>query len=291
MPSVQVVDFGPDPRAQAMGSFTHNFLNKLYEGGEKRRDENIFEDIKNRQKEGGSIEDLYADVIGAKGLSQSYKENTLKDLKELATLISNKDKTSIRSAENETRKDTNKINAARVANTSKQIDQANKNQKHKLTNEISKYVNTTTKDSKYNPEDKAMFNEMIQFQLDNNPELTIPQAFRQAEEAIIAKNDIVNHSKFVEKQKVGFFGATQQQYEKSYQDAEQTLEKYYDEGITSQTDLRKIAKRGGWDDAEITEMLQNVFRRNGRKARTPKPKEEAKEEETKTEDLDEVLFG
>jgi hypothetical protein len=285
MPSAQVIDFGADPYQNAMGGFAKNFLSTINEKSAQRRNEELFKRIADNYGEDSNPEDLFRDVLKSEGMDQEYKRNKLNEIKEYSQLATKAKLTGVDAAKLEQRKDelkvrqkTNEISEARIKNEEARIKTASEKAKRDLPKEIAAYTKNLFKDQDLDPEDTADINYFIREQMEDaeNP-IGIDQAAKKAYEFNRLQKQIINESKFVEKPS-SYIPGYNPKSEKEFQQAEQELQRLHDEdGITSQKDLRKIAKRGGWSNEEITQMLQNVFRRNGKALRGPKPKESSPE--------------
>src|SRR5690606_27983378 len=106
------------------------------------------------------------------------------------------------------------------------------------------------------------------------------------------KNILVNESKITNRPSSygGWVNPSPEQIEKGMEDAFKELEALYEAGVESQKDLRIVASRAGWNPEEITMMLQELFKRHGRKVRSPTKKIEAEVEDEQEDELDNVLF-
>ena len=75
MPSAQVINFGEDPYANAMGGFARNFLSEISEKALQQRNENIFQKIKEKYGKDAQPKDIFRDVLEHGGLDPDYKRN------------------------------------------------------------------------------------------------------------------------------------------------------------------------------------------------------------------------
>jgi len=301
MPQAQVIDFGSDPYADAIGGFAKNFTETLNKNAAQKRNEDLFKRISDSYGEDASPERIWRDILKTEGFDQDYKRDLLKEVKEYATLSNQAKKTgyedaklALRTSELFARNKTNEIAERRLdTEEAKAATTANESAR-KTANDISKFIKDQFTASGSTPtiQDLAAYNDLTR-QFMDNPENPLPlnQAFQQAYQFKQAQDNIINNAPFVTRPKPisesYWGGATPQQYQQAFDNAEVELKRMYEEdGITSQTDLRKIAKRGLWNDTEITKMLQTVFAQEGRKLRGPKPKDEY----TDTQD-DLILWG
>jgi hypothetical protein len=90
MPAAQVINFGEDPYANAMGGFAKSFLGTLNENQGQRRNDDIFKKVMSKYGPDAEPEMIYRDIANAEGLSQDYKRDKLKETLDLATLKSKK---------------------------------------------------------------------------------------------------------------------------------------------------------------------------------------------------------
>jgi hypothetical protein len=329
MPSAQVVNFGEDPYANAMGTFARNFLGEINEKAGQRRNENIFQKIKEKYGPDAQPEDIFKDVLEHEGLDQEYKRNKLNEIKEYAA-IATKGKTTpyqdamlkIRQEELNLKKDKAekgegekeitpyqkkvlKNQETRLSLERQRLDQATKTQDKKLPEYVDKYTTNLLKNAeeKLPAHDKADLNAFIeQLMTDEENPMNVNDAFNRAYDYIQARREKIDSVQITPRPSSWFKDnpdAIAENQEKAYLE----LKALHDEdGIESQKELRKIAEKAGWKPDEITEMLKLVFKGAG-KALRGAPRKDSSPEETaeipfeeqgeaaEVGGLDDILFG
>lgn len=331
MPSAQVVNFGEDPYANAMGGFARNFLGEINEKAGQRRNENIFQKIKEKYGPEAEPEDIFRDVLEHEGLDQEYKRNKLNEIKEYAS-IATKGKTTpyqkamldIRQeelnlkktkAEKDEKKNISpyqqkvlKNQEIRLALERQRLEQAAKVNDKKFPEHVDKYTTSLLKNAeeKLPAHDKADLNSFIeQLMSDKENPMSVNDAFNRAYDYIQARREKVDTVKITPRPTKwgGTTWADQEDIEQSMEKAFTELKALHDEdGVDNQKELRAIAERAGWKAEEITEMLKAVFRGAGKALRgAPRkqstPKQSAKipfQEQGATSQaagLDDILFG
>lgn len=307
MPSAQVINFGEDPYANAMGGFARNFLSTINEKTAQRRNDDLFKRIADQYGEDVSTERIIRDVIKAEGFDQDYKRNKLKELTDYATLGAKRDRNGYENAkleqrreELEVRKKTNEIAENRLNNEANRIQATAEKNKGTTSKQINDYASKVLKDASVNlpAHDRADLTNFMD-QLVNDPEnpMTIPQAYKQAANYIDARREKIDTVKIAERP--GYWSGTP--IVTAMQQAITDLQALHDEdGIDNQKELRTIAKRSSWKDEEITAMLQRVFASNGKKLRGPAPKSaqesakiplEIQGQTAQAASVDDILFG
>lgn len=295
MPSAQVIDFGPDPRATAMSNFGDALFGRITQKAEQKRNEDIFRKIKDNYGKEASPEVLYREVLGSEGMDQNYKKDILSTLKDYAALTNKsylnaneRDKLKLRADELATRNMTNDIANRRLKNEEDKVKNAADKAKKELPQEVAKYTANAlkTSDIKLRPDMKAELDSFVR-QLVDEEKAPIDQAFQHAYRYIEALQDLIDEGKITERP--GFF--SKGSVKEAMDQAEVELQKLHDEdGITNQKDLRAIAERSLWKPEEITEMLNRVFQRNGKKLKGPSPKAPVKPKGNTPEQSAEIPF-
>lgn len=321
MPSAQMIDFGPDPLTESMGKFASGFSDAFFKQQTQKKNENIFQRIKESYGPDAKPDRIFRDILEAEGLDQDYKRDLLKEVKEYASLAGKKDLTPYQAEMVELRKqDLNlkkakaeeetpitpfqqqnlKLQRERLNVDRQRLKQAADKNEKSLPDLVSKYTNSVLQnaDQKMPATDKALLNSRMISNIRDDG-LEIDAAMEEALDYINMKNQIVDEAEIEKRPQDGtFFNTTPQQMEESFNKAYQNLNQLYEAGIDSQRDLRNIAKRSGWKPEEITELLQAVYSSHGRKARTskqslPADKVTGSEQGMAQEvgGLDDILFG
>lgn len=329
MPSAQVVNFGEDPYANAMGGFAKNFLGEINEKAGQRRNENIFQKIKEKYGPEAQPEDIFRDVFEHEGFDQEYKRNKLNEIKEYAAL-SNKGKTTpyqqamldIRQEELNLKKDKAEKGESvknitpyqqkvlnnqetRLALERQRLDQAAKTNDKKLPEYVDKYTTSLLKssDDKLPVHDKADLNSFVE-QLMTDPEnpQNVNEAFTRAYDYIQARREKIDTVQITPRPSA-WFGDNPKEIAENQEKAYIELKALHDEdGIDNQKELRAVAERAGWKREEITEMLKAVFKGAGkalrgapRKQSNPQQSAQIPFEEqgaaSEEAGLDDILFG
>src|SRR5690606_12163405 len=88
MPSLQVVDFGPDSFSDTMGKFAQGFSDSFFQQQSQKRNEELFSRIKEKYGKDASPDRIMKDIIEAEGFDPEYKKDLVKDITEYAKLAS-----------------------------------------------------------------------------------------------------------------------------------------------------------------------------------------------------------
>ena len=310
MPSAQIVNFGEDPYANAMGGFAKNFLTTLNEKTGQRRNEDIFKKISDNYGKDADIEDIYRDVLKAEGFDQEYKRNKLNEIKDYATLANKsklngyeQSKLEQRRDELLVRQDANRIAESRLTNEANKVEANLTKNKAALSKQINDYSSKLLKDSELDLplHDKSDLNEFIeQLVSDKENPKSMSEAFNHAAEYIQARREKIDSLEMPARPSswAGFANPSPKDLEQGMEQAYLVLKALHDEdGVTSQKELRKIAKKGGWNDEEITQILQKIFQEAGKKLRGPSPQSSAQipfQQQGKASQaagIDDILFG
>lgn len=331
MPSAQVINFGEDPYANAMGTFAKNFLGEINEKAGQRRNENIFQKIKEKYGPDAKPENIFRDVLEHEGLDQEYKRNKLNEIKEYAA-IATKGKTTpyqdamlqIRQEELNLKRDKAnkgegdkpitpyqskvlKNQETRLALEKQRLQQAANTSDKKLPEYIDKYTTSLLKNAeeKLPAHDKADLNAFIeQLMSDEENPMSVNDAFNRAYDYIQARREKGDNFKITPRPSA-WFGDNAKEVAESQEKAYLELKALHDEdGIENQKELRAIAEKGGWKPEEITEMLKAVFKGAGKslrgapvKSSVPNPEQSAQipfehqGQASQAAGLDDILFG
>lgn len=320
MPSAQVINFGEDPYANAMGTFARNFLTELNEKSGQRRNEGIFEKIKQKYGKDAKPEDIFRDVLEHEGLDQEYKRNKLNEIKDYAELATKAKKTAYDEAMLEIRQEElnlkkNKLNEedkpitpyqkrvlenqeTRLELERTRLEQAAKQQDEKLPKYIDEYSTNLLKNANVSlpAHDKADLNSFVE-QLMAEDGLGVNEAFNRAYNYIQARREKIDEVQITPRPSKWIGEASGEEIEQSMDKAYQQLKALHDEdGIDNQKELREIASRAGWQPEEITKMLQRIFQRSG-KSLSGRPVKGSKVEgaqqgvSAEVGGLDDILFG
>ncbi len=309
MPSAQVLDFGPDPYAENIGKIAQGFSQGFFQQEKQRKNEEIFRRIKSKYGPDAKPDQIFKDVLEAEGFDPDYKSNLLSNVKDYIAASSKgsltpyqsemlairKEELGLKKQKSEEQEEKaitpyqKKLIEQREATLAlqrKRIEQASEKKDESFPKLVSDYVNSVFKDEALNPSasDKSILNDRIQSNI-KDEKMNMAQAFNEAYDYIQQKNEIVDTYPIEERPNPwGILDPKElnQAMEKAYQQ----LNQLYESGIESQSDLRKIAKRGKWKPEEITAMLQKLFQSNGRKLRVP-----AAEKPAQAANLDDILFG
>lgn len=312
MPSAQVLDFGPDPYAENIGKIAQGFSQGFFQQEKQRKNEEIFRRIKSKYGPDASPDRIFRDILEAEGLDQDYKSNLLSQVKDYITASSKgninpyqKEMLDIRKEDLDIkkRKEQRDIEGeptkyqqiladqrrADLALKERRVNEAINKNAADFPKTVSDYVNSLLKDEVFIPSaaDKGILNDRIQSNI-KEEKMSLPQAFNEAYDYIQQKNEIVDTYK-IEKRPESWDrlrSPNPNEVAKSMEKAYQQLNELYESGIESQTDLRKIANRAGWESQEITAMLQKLFQSNGRKLRVP-----AAEKPAQAANLDDIMWG
>lgn len=300
MPQAQVINFGEDPYANAMGSFARGFLGEINEKTGQRRNEELFSRIKSKY-ENDDPEKLFKDVLEAEGFDQEYKRNKLKEITEYASLSTKINKSKYEKELLETKKEDLKLerdkvnNQAknlsnqelRLQNDAKRLDISAKKNSQKLPGQISKFTSDRLKDAdlRWPVQDVSALNNAIEQLMTSEEALGSNEAFQKAFELVEQRREVINNAKITSRPKPWVGSPTEKEVLTSLNQAYEQLKQLHDEqGVNSQKDLRAIAERYGWEKEEITEMLRRIFKEAGQKFKEPKQKE--------TLDItDSILYG
>lgn len=319
MPSAQVINFGEDPYANAMGGFARNFLTEINEKAGLRRNENIFQKIKQNYGPDAEPEDIFRDVLEHEGLDQEYKRNKLNEIKDYAELSTKKKKTAYDDAMLEVRKEELKIKQKESDDSQKPItpyqkrvlenqdlrlklderrlEQAAKTQDEKLPEYIDKYTTSLLKNADVNlpAHDKADLNSFVEQLMDDGQ--GVNEAFNKAYNYIQARREKIDQVEITPRPAKWLGEPNPTEIEQGMEQAYQQLKALHDEdGVDNQKELRQIASRAGWLPDEITMMLRKIFQRAG-KSLSGRPvkasKVEGSEQGVASEvgGLDDILFG
>jgi len=254
MPSAQVIDFGEDPYANAVGGFAKSFLGALNEKTAQRRNEQLFEKIKDKYGKDAKGEDILRDVVFAEGFDQSYKQDLIKNLKEYATLANKTDKNLYEQAkldqrkeELDVRKTTNEIASNRLKNEqAKTANQEDKNLKA-TAKDINNYSSKFLKDNELSltPNDKADIN-LFTEQFMKNKKQGLTEAFNDAYKLITMRREKIDDVKITPFPSYFIGSPNEAEIEPAMQKAYLELKNLYEQdGIDNQSDLRSIAERSG----------------------------------------------
>ena len=276
MPSAQVVNFGADPYANAMGGFAKSLLGEIEKGSSKRRNDELFEKIKDNYGPNAKAEDILRDIVKATGFDQDYKTNLVKDITEYATLASKKDANGLEKAkldqrrdELDVRKTTNKISQDRLDHDKDSVPD-------KRSKSINDYNGKFQKDAKIDltANDKADWNYFTE-DLMNNQKLSLNEASNKALQLINMRREKIDEAQIAQRPQApltifGRLNVDNNEVDQAFNQAFNELMKLYKEdGIDNQKDLREIAERAGWSKEETTKLLQAVFKEDGRKLKGP----------------------
>jgi hypothetical protein len=308
-----------------MGNFAKNFLTEVNEKAGQRRNEDIFKKIKSKYGKDAKPEDIFKDVLESEGLDQEYKRNKLDEIKEYATLSTKNKLTPYQEGMLEVRQEELKIKQSKEDRESQgktitpyqkkvldnqetrlrleeqRLNQAATTADKKLPQMVSDYTNKLLKDTddKLPVTDKAELNSFVeQLMTDEENPMSVTEAFNKAYEYIQARRELINEVKIAERPTSWVGSPNPKAIEDAMEKAYQQLKVLHDEdGIDSQKDLRAIAKRGGWEDEEITKILQRIFQSAGKKFKPSSRQKSAgipvrdETEAGENDDLDDILYG
>ncbi len=286
MPSAQVVDIGGDPFAETMGNFAKNFGNSFLEANKQRKNEDIFKKIRQAYGPETPPEDMLRDILQSEGMDQSYKKDLIGQIKDYGVLKSKKglnpyQQVKLDNDEKSLKLRTEKQDAAKTAAEAKQAAL--------LPDKIASYTDKIYKDEARKPSvgDKTEINK-IMHEAVTKMGMSIPEAFEKATEYMEFKKQKIDQAKISGPPKLflgGFAGGiTPEEKSESMTQAFNGLSDHYDQGITDEKDLKKIAKKALWDDKDINTLVSKVFQSKGKTSRlTPVQKQEAMIEEMQQE--------
>jgi hypothetical protein len=329
MPSAQVVNFGEDPYANAMGGFAKNFLGEINEKAGQRRNENIFQKIKEKYGTDAKPEDIFRDVLEHEGFDQEFKRNKLNEIKEYASIATkgkttpyqkamldirqeelNLKKKKAENGEGEKsitpyQKKVLKNQETRLALERQRLEQAAKTNDKKLPEYVDKYTSSLLKNAeeKLPAHDKADLNAFVEeLMSDEENPMSVNDAFNRAYDYIQARREKIDTVKITPRPSA-WFGDRPKELAETQEKAYQELKALHDEdGIDNQKELRAVAERAGWKPEEITEMLKAIFKGAG-KALRGAPRKEINPEQSaqipfeeqgatsQAAGLDDILFG
>lgn len=314
MPGLQVVNFGEDPYANAMGKFAKNFLGKINEGVAQRRNEELFSKISSKYGKDANPEDILMDIIKSEGLDEDYKRNKIKEIVEYADISNKKNKTLYDEASLETRRDDllfrkdkekkrrkekekdqelreRGISASEERNliSKENAENAAKKGSRDLPKFIDAHTNNLLKNSQttLTAHDKADLNAIVeQLMTDKDNPKGINQAFNEAMQYIDARREKIDTFQVTPRPKPWIGQPNPQEVQQGMDALYKELKFMHDEdGIENQKELREVAYRGGWKPEEVTMILQRVFQEAGKKLRGPQGKA------AQAAGIDDILFG
>src|SRR5690606_22384752 len=88
MPSLQVVDFGPDSFSDTMGKFAQGFSDSFFQQQSQKRNEELFSRIKEKYSKEASQDRIIEDNIEAEGVNTEYKKDRVKEITRYEKLTS-----------------------------------------------------------------------------------------------------------------------------------------------------------------------------------------------------------
>jgi hypothetical protein len=283
MPSLQTVNFGPNPLNESLKNIASGFIEKYNQNESKKKNDEIFNRILSKYPKDTDPTLIYRDMLTAQGLDEDYKKNRITELKDYASLASKKDKTPYQEAILDQRKKDYDLKVDKD-NRQKAADIINAQAKE-VTNKEShlKYIKNYTKKEResLNEYENADFMRMISQSEDDakasGEVFDIDIAVAETLEAIQNKKKIIADTVPTLKptpEWQGIKGYGQPQWEIPAQALSEAktklfndLNKLYNSGITRQSDLTKIAERGKWDKEEIQKVIMQVLQYNGKKAK------------------------
>jgi hypothetical protein len=153
MPALQTVNFGADPRANAMGAFAKNFLGALTAKVEENKNDALFKQISDKYGPNADPLMVLKDLATSQGIGQGFKDNKTSIYTKIAEL-ENKQNKSIadqavldqRKAELKSRQESNVIAANRAETEKKKADNNAKKLAQALPGQIAKNNNLLLKD-------------------------------------------------------------------------------------------------------------------------------------------------
>lgn len=240
MPSLQVVDLGPDPRSEAVGGFARNFAENFKRLQAQKRNEQMFNKL--REKYGDDIDPelLSRDLIGAEGFDPEYKQDYFGRLKDYSNIKENKEKISLRDKEIQNAEKRNIIDEIKAKNEQTKANNQAKRDKDTQVYKNQKYVQNELKaresdnipgwlKSKITP----LVNEGV------NKGMTVDAAYNRVIQEVDRIIDIIENGTVTPD--THYTRTDPQELEQAAQD----LAQLYQNGITRQEDLKKILKRSG----------------------------------------------
>lgn len=315
MPGLQVVNFGSDPYANAMGEFARSFADTFATKHAQRRNDELFSKISSKYGKDANPDDVMRDLLQAEGFDQEYKRNKINEIKEYASLIAKGKLTPYEQAMLDFKKEELEIKKkkksdeekpitpyqrkllknqeVRLAQDKQRLEQAAKNEDKKLPEYIDKYTTNLLKDSdtKLPPYDKAELNDFVQqLMTDKENPMSVNEAFNHAFQYIEGRRERIETFKPTPRPTSWIGDANPQEVAQALDKLYQEIKFLHDEdGIENQKDLREIATRGGWKPEEITKVLQKVFQEAGKKLKGPQGSNQGKA--AQVAGVDDILFG
>lgn len=289
MPSLQVVDFGSNPLADSLGKMAQGFSQTIFDRMEDKRNKDLLDEV---DKLDLPMDQKILQISKAYGIDPAYKQDRISAMLKVAELENKRDRTAIDKLTAERLKSQSDLNIRKYEETVKgQSPQAIKDaairaenqrrlelQENRLQQSIqdkakaypeklAKYINSQLKDSgeTMSSNDRAMMTDIID-NLVRDQKIPLGDAYQSAYDAVRQKNELVQNVMAVRKPAgiaAGWTSAAQppsaEEVSKGREQLFNQLVQLFDQGVRSQTDLRKIAKSGGWDTDEVNSVLQQLF--------------------------------
>jgi hypothetical protein len=323
MPSVQVLDFGDS--SEWASEFSKSFAKGFIENEKKRKNDEIFNKIKQAYANEPNPEKMYMDILKSEGMDESYKNDKLKTIIDYVKLQTDLDKsaydkTMLKYKERELnieeksktgRKAIDDYRDKMAEIREKQLDLqetrlnnlVEKGEKD-LSKNIADYSSKLLKDSnvELSANDRAILNSRMESNMKDD-RMDAATAFSEALEYVELKNEALEQTKLTARPDP-FIGVPKpEELAEAMEKVYAEIDYVYEQGIESQKDLRMLLKRAGWKPDEIQKILQRLFQSKGRKVRRPQEEKAAPEQPEKgagepTQDMDkdeqrgyQILFG
>ena len=282
MPQLQMIDFGPDSGSDALGNLARGLSTGFFAAQEKKRNDDIFARIKESYGD-EDVMKFVEQIVKEEGFGQDYKNSKLNEIKILSDLQKKKDTTEYDELKRRLAMEDLNIKKSRA--------------KKEVPVQVSTYINNQLKgqDEELSIEDKSMLNSSMLDILEEDPELSIPQAFDIKYEELKEKDKFIKSKKLTKRPEI--FGATKSEKERKKnkileepkKQVIRELSELYENGMKSKKDLRNLLKKASWTEVEeIQEILDAVTKKK------PKEQQEVKAELTKEEQKEagrKILFG
>jgi hypothetical protein len=288
MPSLQTVNFGPNPLNETMRNLASGFMDQYNINEEKKRNDHIFRTITSKYPTDAKPEDIFKDLLSAEGMDESYKKNKISEIKDFVTLKSKGNYTPYQKAMLDLKEEEMGIKKKKTErDVLKEKIQAKNKDATAIANTKKQIMNFTEKTAKRENLDGYQLADLNRF-VSNAENLA-----RQTNQDFDLESTIVDGLDYVKEKATtiattqvttkpsSMFGVGDQKMAEAEGKLYDELSKLYDQGITNQKDLRTVAKRGNWLIEDINRVVSKLLQDKGK---APKKKDQRP-------DLDSLLFG
>lgn len=272
MPSAQVINFGEDPRANAIGGFAKNFLQTIEKKTEQRRNEDIFKKIADNYGPNAKTEDVLRDVIKAEGLGDEFRKDRIKELTDYAALknkseLNGYEQAKLLQRQQELAVRDKELSIKEQRLVADQDADIRRDQKaaRDLTKDVVKYNQKLIENSrvKYSPTETAAIDTITE-QLMAEEKIGLPEASSRAIQVADERREALDEAVITP---AGWTGDNEETIEAAFNDLLQIYQQYH----PTQTELRKIAEKNHTKGV-AQKLVQRVLQVAGKKMLGPQPK-------------------